>query len=101
MTRDVQTLPVKNNLAENRFEVTLGDKLGMIIYRKEGSVYIMIHTEVPGEYEGQGIADHLAHEALEQVKAEHGQVVPLCPFVRAYIRRHPEYQPLVVSLPHQ
>ena len=101
MARDIQTLPVKNNRSANRFEVTLGDKLGMIIYRKEGSVYSMIHTEVPGEYKGQGIADHLAHEALEQVKAEHGQIVPLCPFVRAYIRRHPEYQSLVVNLPHE
>jgi uncharacterized protein len=99
MKLDVQTLPVKNDAVEHRFEVALGDKLGVIRYRKRHTVYIMVHTEVPKEYGGQGIADHLAHEALEQVKAEGGNVVPLCPFVNAYIRRHPEYQSLVVPLP--
>src|SRR5438067_1897279 len=81
MSIDVQHLLVKNNAAQNRFEIQLGDTVGKIVYRKKGTVYIMVHTEVPKEFEGQGIANHLIHEALEQVKAEHGQVVPLCPFV--------------------
>jgi predicted GNAT family acetyltransferase len=97
---DIQALQVKNNPAENRFEVQLGDSLGVIDYRKKDSVYVMEHTEVPKAFRGQGIAQHLAHEALEQVKAEHGNVVPQCPFVRAYIQLHPEYQSLVVHIPH-
>src|SRR5690349_10919043 len=99
MKIDVQNLQVKNNIAEHQFEVQLGNKVGIISYRKKGSIYIMVHTEVPEEFGGQGIADHLAHDALEQVKAEHGMVVPLCPFVNAYIQRHQEYQPLVTHIP--
>lgn len=89
----------KNNAAENRFEIALGVKRAEIVYRKEGSTYIMVHTEVPKEFGGQGIAEHLVHEALEQIRSGHETVVPLCPFVKAYIRRHSEYQPLVVSFP--
>jgi len=99
MKLDVQALPVSNNTAENRFEIQLGANRGEIVYRKSGSTYIMVHTEVPKEFGGQGIADHLVREALEQIKAAGETVVPLCPFVKAYIRRHPEYQPLVVPLP--
>ena len=99
MKIDVQALPIKNNPVENRFEVELEGKRGEIVYRKEGSTYIMVHTEVPREFGGQGVAEHLVHGALEQIKAANETVVPVCPFVRAYIRRHPEYQPLVVHGP--
>ena len=101
MTFEVAALQVRNNPAANRFEVQLDDKIGEIVYRKEGSVYILAHTEVPEEFRGQGIALHLVHDALEQIKAEGGLIVPQCPFVKTYLRRHPEYQPLVVDIPSE
>src|SRR5438045_9663446 len=99
MKIDVEALKVINNPAKNLFEIPLGGKFGEIVYRKEGPVYVLVHTEVPKEFGGQGIATHLVHEALEQIKAENGQIVALCPFVKAYLRRHPEYQPLIVDIP--
>jgi len=97
---NIQALQVKNNRVENRFEVELGDKLGVIEYRKNGPVYSLVHTEVPEEFRGQGIANHLVREALDQIKAEDGKIIPVCSFVRAYLRRHPEYQPLVAHVPN-
>lgn len=47
------------------------------------------------EYDGQGVADRLVHVALEAAKAEGAKVVPLCLFVKVYIQRHKEYEPLV------
>ncbi len=96
---DVQKLEVKHNEPANRFEVQLGDQLGVVEYQKDGSNYIFTHTGVPREYGGQGIADRMVHAALETVKAEGSQVVPVCPFIKTYIQRHPEYQPLVVHSP--
>ena len=96
MKIDVETLPVKNNRDKERFEVQLGDGFGVILYRKR-SAYILAHTEVPEAYTGRGIATHLVHEALEQIKAENGRIVPVCPFVKAYLQRHPEYQSLVAA----
>lgn len=46
--------------------------------------------------EGKGVASKLIETALDAAQEEHYQVVPLCPFVSAYIRRHPEYQDLVM-----
>jgi predicted GNAT family acetyltransferase len=52
-------------------------------------------TEVPEALEGQGIGSALARGALDDVRAQGLQVIPLCPFVAAFIRRHPEYLDLV------
>lgn len=94
---DAKSLAVKNNVETEQFEVQLGDKIGLIKYRKDGPDYVMIHTEVPPEYGGQGIADRLAYVALETVKAEGVHVVPICPFIKSYLRRHSEYEPLVTE----
>ncbi len=56
---------------------------------------VFTHTEVPEALEGHGIAAKLAHTALEHARAQRLTVVPLCPFVASYIRRHAEYQGLV------
>src|SRR5262249_44793337 len=97
---NVQALQVKHNQDANRFEVQLGDKFGVLEYHKDGLVYSLVHTEVPKEFEGQGIATHLVHEALEQIKAEGGKIVPICPFVLAFLRRYPEYRSLVAHSSH-
>ncbi len=94
---DARSLEVKHNVPAHRFEVQLGDKLGLIDYRKTGLTYNLYHTEVPPEYEGQGIANRLAFVALEAIRNEGGHVVPGCRFIQVYIRRHKEYAPLVVS----
>jgi predicted GNAT family acetyltransferase len=95
MNVDAKSLEVKNNTDAERFEVQLGDQIGLIKYRKSGKDYLLVHTEVPPEYEGQGIADRLAHVALETIKAEGARIVPICPFIQSYLRRHKEYASLV------
>lgn len=97
MKVDTANLEVKNNTSAQRFEVQLGDKVGVIHYLKEGSTYIFTHTEVPKEFGGQGIADRMAYVALETAKAEGAMVIPQCPFVKAYIQRHKEYGSLVAE----
>ena len=100
MEINVQTLTVRNNPAENRFEVQLDDQIGELVYRKEGVVYTLEHIGVPEEYRGRGIASHLVREALEEIKLENGKIVPQCPFVKTFLRRNPEYQSLVVPTRH-
>lgn len=56
----------------------------------------MQHTIVPEEMEGKGIGSALVKHALEYARHEHLYVKPTCPFIRAYIDRHPEYKDLVV-----
>ena len=99
MNAAAEPVEVKNNPEASRFEVQLGDKLAQLAYVMEDQVMIIVHTEVPKEFGGRGIADQLAHTALEYAKAQNLQVMALCPFVKAYIGRHPEYESITVDYP--
>lgn len=81
-----------------RFELHVGDQVAFIQYRVMHSIIVMTHTEVPVSLEGGGVGAALVKGALELVKAQEAQIVPSCPFVAAYIKRHQEYQPLVFPL---
>jgi len=88
---------VRNNTADHQFELMIEGELSMLGYvmADENTTIIFSHTEVPEKLEGQGIASRLAKVALEFAKSKELAVIPLCPFVKSYIRRHPEYQTLV------
>jgi uncharacterized protein len=88
---------VVNNPERHRFETRVDGVLAQVAYRLEGDVITFTHTEVPESLSGRGIANQLAVTALNYAR-DHGlKVIPLCPFVSTYIKRHPEYQPLVVT----
>jgi predicted GNAT family acetyltransferase len=99
MDTDPNQIVVKDNPAEQRYEARVGGDLAVVEYEMEhegdGDRILFLHTEVPEALEGHGIAGKLAKAALEDARARHLSVVPLCPFVISYIRRHQEYVPLV------
>jgi predicted GNAT family acetyltransferase len=90
-----ENIEVINNRAQNRYEVNLGDEVAVIIYEPGEKSITFLHTEVPPALEGQGLASKLAKFALEDARAQHLSVTPLCPFVASYIRRHPDYMSLL------
>lgn len=89
-------IEVHNRPDAQRFEARLGDEVAFADYHLKNRVIIFTHTEVPEALEGQGVASRLIRVALEHSREQGYQVVPLCPFVAAYIRRHPEYRALVL-----
>jgi predicted GNAT family acetyltransferase len=93
---DVQVI---NNRDARRFEAKIGDYFALIDYTPAGDNIIYSHTEVPAVFQGQGVAGKLARYALDYARDNDLKVVPLCPYVAAYIKRHPEYQPLVWNFP--
>ncbi len=97
MSEARKTWPVQHNPAAQRFEVDLGDALAVLDYRLEAGRMVFTHTGVPRAYEGRGIASALVRAGLTYAR-EHGyKVVPVCSFVVAYLRRHPEYADLVAE----
>ena len=91
-------LRVVDNPDEHRYEALLGDELvGVAEYRLAGDRVIFIHTETDPELAGRGIASRLARGALDDVRARGRSMTPKCPFIAAYVRRHPAYQDLVVT----
>ncbi len=87
---------VVDNQAERRFELHADGEMSILTYRISGDRIRLIHTEVPRDQRGRGYADILARAALDRAASDHLRVVPLCPFVRGYLERHPEYDALVV-----
>lgn len=89
---------VENNAAASRFEVRLPDGLAELRYRFRGpDTIVLIHTEVPPALEGRGIAGQLARAALEYARERKLSVVLICPFVTAYVERHPEFKDLIAT----
>jgi predicted GNAT family acetyltransferase len=89
-------LTVRDNPEELRYELHRGDTIvGEIRYRSEPGMVVLVHTEVSPSSEGQGFGARLVAGALDDIRARGLRVVPFCPFVSAYIRRHPEYADLI------
>jgi predicted GNAT family acetyltransferase len=86
---------VVNNELEQRFEIHDGGHVALLAYSKTPGRITYLHTDVPSELEGRGYGGRLAKEALEYAAREHLHVVLVCPFVRGFLSRHPEYQALV------
>jgi len=87
-------MDVTRNDAQHRFEATVDGHVGVLVYSESGDRVTLIHTEVPPELRGRGIADALARVALDDARRRSLYVRPLCPFVQAFMKRHPEYTDL-------
>ena len=87
-------LVVTDNRDTGRYEVAAGSEVAFLEYRRKRNKLALIHTEVPEPLRGQGVAGLLAKTALEAARVEGLLVVVLCPYVKEYVERHPEYQAL-------
>jgi predicted GNAT family acetyltransferase len=88
---------VNNNTAKHRFELEVDGRLAAAYYERSGNVITFKHTEVPAELGGKGVGTSLVRGALDQVRSEGLQVVAQCPFVNAWIGKHPAYADLLQS----
>jgi predicted GNAT family acetyltransferase len=80
----------------SRYEASLDGRVaGFSEYRLRPGRIIFTHTIVEPEFEGRGIGSRLVREELDDARRRGLKVTPICPFVRAYIRRHPDYENLV------
>ena len=78
------------NEERSRFELEDDGSTSFIEFTRAGDTLTLTHTEVPEQLEGRGIGSTLVRGALRYIH-EHGlQVVPRCPFVADYLRRHPD-----------
>ena len=86
---------VVHNPEQSRFEIVQDGHTAELVYRLKPGKIVMVHTGVPAELEGRGLAKELAVAGLEYARANNLKVVPLCPFVASYVKRHPQYLDLI------
>lgn len=85
----------RHNAAEMRYELDIAGDLAVVEYVRTGDTLILTHTGVPEQLEGRGIGSELVRSVLEDARRQELRIVPQCPFVAAYIRRHPEWEQIV------
>jgi len=86
---------IRHNSDESRFETTVDEQLCVLDYRLDRKVITMTRVLVPPPVEGRCIAGALTRHALDYSREENWRVVPRCPYVAAWIKRHPDYADLV------
>lgn len=87
---------VRDQPERMRYEIALDGALaGFAQYVRKADRVIFVHTEIDDAYGGQGLGGRLAQGALDDVCARGLRAVPLCPFIAAFIEKHPEYADLV------
>jgi len=83
----------------SRYEARVdGDLAGFIDYVTKPGRIALVHTEVLPGREGQGIAGTLARFALDDARRRGLRVIASCPYVRAYVERHPDTHDIVVGM---
>jgi predicted GNAT family acetyltransferase len=93
----LEDTPLKNNETHDRFEVNIDGGTAFINYVKRGNIYFLVHTQVPEELQGRGIAGALVEKTFKYLEEGGFKMMPYCPYVQAYLKRHPEWVKLVAG----
>ena len=89
---------VTENAQQRRFELPIADgALAAAYYRIENERVVLIHTEVPSEFSGQGIASQLAHGTFERLRETGRKAIPRCPFMARFLVKNPQYSDIVAG----
>ena len=92
MKEEYVHLPLVRNEVAKQFEMEVDGYTAVIVYKEHHFTITLLHTEVPPELEGKGAATAIIEKTLGYLEKNHLRLIPVCPFVLAYIKRHPEWK---------
>jgi len=84
-----------DNKAAYNFELWIEGRKAFIQYKKTGDDIYILHTEVPKELEGKGVAAALVEKTLRYLDEHQYRLIPLCSYTQHFIQRHPEWYRLI------
>lgn len=85
---------IVDNREAQRFEMDVDGAVAVLEYERKNGAMVFNHTEVPGQFRGRGYGEMLVKAGLDAARAEGLRIVAVCPYVRAYLRKHPGGQDL-------
>ncbi|MGV4981147.1 GNAT family N-acetyltransferase [Streptomyces sp. NRAIS4] len=92
MSQPAAAPTVQRNDVKNRYEILVdGTRAGLTAYLDHGAQRVFYHTEVDDAFAGQGLASRLVQEALTDVRASGKRIVPVCPYVAKFLKKHEEF----------
>jgi len=92
MKPEYENVLLINNEQAERFEMTADGFTAIITYKLNHFTFTLLHTEVPPQFEGKGAATAIIEKTLEYIEKNHFKLIPFCPLVVAYIKRHPQWK---------
>ncbi|MEO8516145.1 MAG: GNAT family N-acetyltransferase [Flavobacterium sp.] len=88
-------IPLIKNENNHQFQIIFEGHKALIAYKERANTILLIHTEVEPELEGKGVATAVIEKTLRYIEDNNYKLIPLCPLVFAYIKRHPEWKRIV------
>ncbi len=86
---------VTDDTDNHRFVATVdGTQAGFVVYYLTQGRYLLVHTEVDEQFQGEGVGSKLVRGMLDEIRERGSSVVALCPYVQKWIGKHDEYQSL-------
>ncbi len=95
MREEFLNIPIIKNEEKSRFELEVDGYTAFIDYKERNQKIWLIHTESPSELAGKGVGTALVEKTLVYLKENNYRLIPLCPFIFAYIKRHLEWKEIV------
>jgi predicted GNAT family acetyltransferase len=92
MKEEYLHIPLLKKENIHQFEMEVDGQTAIIAYEETHFKITLLHTEVPPQLEGKGVATAIIEKTLEYIEKNHYRLIPLCPMVVAYIKRHPEWK---------
>ena len=88
-------LELIKNEKNGLFEMNVDGNTAIIVYKEYPGKIALLHTEVPATLEGRGVATAIIEKTLNYIELNNLKLIPLCPMVVAYLKRHPEWKRIV------
>lgn len=90
-----ETINLIDNKANHHFELWSNEEHAFIDYTRKNDTVFLIHTEVPKRLQGTGMGEAIVQKTLNYLEAQHQKIVPYCAYVKAFLKRHPEWDRLL------
>jgi len=88
---------VIDNKEESRFETEVDGHSAIIEYSVMPNILSLNHTVVDKALQGKGVAKEMVEKVLLQIEQRGLRVIPRCPFIKKYIKKHPEWETIVAN----
>jgi len=95
MKPEFENIPL--NKTDKQFEIEINGAKAFITYRETSETITLLHTEVEDALQGQGASTAIIEKTLTAIEESGKKLIPLCPLVVAYIKRHLEWKRIVAD----
>lgn len=94
---ELSQFEIVDNKIFSQYEMRINGNLAKIEYSNKSGKIFLIHTEIPEELAGQGVASYLTKETFRLIEEQGMKIVPMCKYIKTFVRKHPEYHSLVAT----